>query len=281
MHASEPTDETPDAWWGSYTLDLQKPRGWRIGPLELWAERSEQQWRIVRRQGEDPLDERVECAGSVSSEELEGLLASDDPEVTVSRFPFRRTDPALKLDAALADRPVVVRPETPLYVVTGESITLFVSTPLWVSVRAGEAGPVLEDVPTFRPSDTWFGPSTREGELCYATRTSGRVSLSNLPQRRHRAVTPVRIRNRASDTLLVERVQLPVQMLALYVSQSGYVWTPGVMLDRERAEDRAYVSFEEGPPEEALEARRIGAPRNESKSNLVMRTFGALGGLFT
>lgn len=276
--SSEPKPTEP--WWGSYTMETDVPHRWRIGPFELYVERTARQWRTARRQHGDPLDARIERAIAVSREEMDGIIHSEDPEIVVSRFPFRETDPGLKLDPALADRAVVIRPETPLYVVPGESITLFVSTPLWIRIRTGEPGSVLEDVPSYRPSDTWFGSSTREGELCYATRTAGRIALANLPQRRHRAVTPARIHNRASDTLLVERLQLPVQVLPLYVSETGFVWTPGVRLNRERKEDPATVTVEEGPPEEALGADRIAGPRTESRSNLVMRTFGALGGLF-
>ena len=281
MDQSTSSSGADGSWWDSYAMDLDVPRRWRIGPLELYVHRTERQWRIVRRQDEDPLTEAFERAIPVDQADLEAVIEAEDPPATVSRFPVRRTDPELKLEAALADRATVIRPETPLYVVPGESITLYVSTPVWVQIRAGEAGPLLEDVPSFRPSDTWFRPSTREGELCYAIRTAGRVSLENLPQRRHRAVTPVRIQNSAADTLLVERVQLPTPHLALYRTEEGLIWTPGVVLERHRAEDQAAVSFEEGPPEEVLDARRIGAPRTEDRGNLVMRTFGALGGFFS
>lgn len=279
--SSSPSDPAV-SWWDTYSLEVDDgPLRWRIGPLELYVDRMERQWRIVRRQVGDALTEAVERAVPVDRAEFEAVAEADDPPATTSRFPFRRTDPELKLEAALADRPMVIRPETPLYVVPGESITLYVSTPVWVQIRAGEAGPLLEDVPTYRPSDTWFGSSTREGEICYATRTTGRVSLENLPRRRHRAVTPVRIQNSATDTLLVERVQLPTPNLPLYQADEGDLWTPGVLLDRLRAEDQADVSFEQGPPEEVIGARRIGSPRSEDRGNLVMRTFGALGGFFT
>lgn len=48
----------------------------------------------------------------------------------VSRFSFRETAKLLRLVPALADRPVVVRPDLPFFISADETITLFVSTPV-------------------------------------------------------------------------------------------------------------------------------------------------------
>ena len=56
---------------------------------------------------------------------------------------------------------------------------IYVSTPLWVRVDVHDPPQFLQEIPVIRPSDTWFGPSTREGELGYAGRTHGRLNFEN------------------------------------------------------------------------------------------------------
>lgn len=103
----------------------------------------------------------------------------------------------LKLVPIMADRLVVSRPKSPFRILPGQHATLFVSTPAWVRIALGN-GKALAELPLFRPSDTWFGPSTLVGELGYAARTHCRLDVCDVPFRPHRAVTPLRVENRSS-----------------------------------------------------------------------------------
>lgn len=73
---------------------------------------------------------------------------------------------------------------------------------------------VIPDV-GIRPSDTWFGPTTSEGEPCYASKTVCRLRVEDVPLRPHRCLTKVTLRNRADDSLSLDRLKLPVNALAL------------------------------------------------------------------
>jgi len=50
--------------------------------------------------------------------------------------------------------------EQPLGVPPGEQASVYVSSPLWVRIETGKPAKLLCELPTFRPSDTWFGPNT-------------------------------------------------------------------------------------------------------------------------
>jgi hypothetical protein len=82
---------------------------------------------------------------------------------------------------------------TPLYVPPAEIATIFVRSPLWLRIEVGDALIALQEVPMLRPSDTWFGPTTMEGELCYASQTYARLNLEKLPIGPHHAGTQVTI----------------------------------------------------------------------------------------
>lgn len=266
-------------WWTPYTIELNHGSQWQIGPSTLWIFHGAHEWRLTHKQASDSLMSESTIRGPVSESEWPSVVDPDIPEDKIARFSIQHDDPHVTLTPALADRPIVARPENAIYIPPGEDVTLYVSTPLWIQVELG--GRAKHEVPAYRPSDTWFGPSTREGELCYATRTTGRLQLDDLPLRPHRAVTPLLLQNRASDQLLLERIQIPMQHLALFASPDHVVWTQAVTLHREEGTEGARVQIEPGSPPDIPETERIAEPREEPKQNLVMSTFKALGALFS
>ncbi|MCS4180592.1 hypothetical protein [Salinibacter ruber] len=284
MEPSTPNGD-PTPWWGTVSLDVQTGGRWAVGPSTLWLYRTDREWRIVHRPSPDagaadPLSNRSDVTMPLSEADMAPVLDTDDPAVHTSRYSFGDTEPRIALRPALADRPVVSRPEHPLYVPPEESVTLYLSTALWIQITLPDSERKLQEVPSFRMSDTWFGPSTVDGELCYATRTAGRLRLDALPRRDHRAVTPLRIRNTAADPLALERVQLPTQHLALYTASGGRLWTQAVTMTHSADREGADVQVRSGPPADAKAAERLQEPRETTKKSLFTSTFSAVGTLF-
>ena len=199
-----------------------------------------------------------------------------DVRIEVARYSFEATEASLEVRPALADRPVVVRPEEPLFVLSGETVTLFVSTPLWLQVFAGDDAQLLTEIPSYRPSDSWFGPNTREGEICYATATLGRVRLESVPRRLHRAITPVVIRNRSGESLPIDRIRIPVTYLSLFEDRSGYLWTESTRFDKVAGNELAALHISKGAPTYAPDAQRITGPRESHDRSVFVRTFSSL-----
>lgn len=252
--------------WGKHTLPLHSARSWQIGPLSLWVCSQELQWRVATWHDEARLDE-------LHTEPTDPELPLPE-HASLHRFATDSGQHSIGLRPLSADRPVVARPEVPLGLPPGHQATFYMSTPAWVEVSAGDH-PLLA-VPTSQLSDTWFGASTREGQLCYASRTQARLLLDQLPKRPGRVVTEVRVRNQGTQTLALERVQIPLPHLALHRTTEGVLWTPSVtvVLHPERAD--AEVRIAPRPPAAAggttphSEARQLGAP------SFLVRALGAL-----
>lgn len=281
MESSPPTDE-PTPWWGAFALEPGQGGRWEIGPSTLWLYRTVQEWRVLHRPSSDPatvdpMPNRSDAAVPLPDDEMQVVLNAQDEDLQTSRYSFRRAERRVALEPALADRPVVSRPEHPLYVPPDESVTLYLSTALWIRVTLPDSDRRLQEAPSFRMSDTWFGPSTVSGEFCYATRTAGRLQLDNLPRRYHRAITPLQIRNNATDALALERVQIPTPHLALYTTPNDMLWTQGVTMTRSESREGAGVQIRSGPPSDAKEAELIQEPRETDKKSLFMSTFSAVG----
>jgi len=273
----ESSHERDAVWWGDFSFDDNDAARWRVGPSTLWIYRSAQAWHVITLESDDALADSAESNDPAPIEQTE--LSMDDlpRDAVVSRYSFQSADSVCRLHPVLADRAVVVRPDIPLYVLPDERVTLYVSTPLWIRVEVGASSRLLQEVPSFRPSDTWFGPSTREGELCYAGKTAGRLRLQDLPRRLHRAITPIHVRNFGADALHIDRVQVPVQYLSLFEGKDHFLWTQAVTLDRETAGDVATVRFEESDiPKEAGPTTQLGGPRLHVRTNMIVRTFSSL-----
>lgn len=253
--------------WGDFAVEEGQRGYWRIGPLELWLSHLRGEWNLHYHQQDDALD---------SSAQVE-LPADGAPpeEATQLRFSFQRPARRLSLLPLLADRAMIIKPDAPLFVPSGEAATFFISTPVWVRVGLEHAGRLFE-LPSHRPSDTWFGPSTTVGELCYSSHTAARLSLDELPFRPHRAVTPLVIHNRAEDALLFEKVKLPVQYLSLYQSETQFLWTEAVTLKHEEPGDLAALDLGNRAPPQAGRSVKLASARQSAGQNIVLRAFSKL-----
>lgn len=258
-------------WGRVYALSPGQVGRVRVGPLEMTVARHEREWRVGLEQDPDAL--RGDYAFACPDPGLEL------PDARVQhRFAVADASPEFTITPRLADRSVVVRPARPFSLLAGEEIDVFMSTPVWLAMTLRPKEQVVLDVPTARPSDTWFGTNTREGELCYSSRTSARLELAHVPQRASRAVSVVQLRSRASEPVSLERLHLPTPQLQLFAGADGRLWTQPIQLDL-GGPDAAELHFVPGPPSFAADAMPIGAPRRPPlRRQLLVR---ALSGLWT
>ena len=256
-------------WWDEIEAGPGETAYWRVGPTEVWATRHDLEWQVAWRTTGEPLDTDLAFEAPARNRPV-----PEDAETV--RFAMAKPPPTLRLAPRLADRAVVTRPEKPFRVPSGENIEVYVSSPLWAAAEVGPERGRLHEIPLSRPSDTWFGPSTTEGELCYAMRTVARLSLDKVPMSPQRAVTAVRLRNRASDPLAFERLRLPVATLSLHADADGNLWTEAVRLQRQEEGDLAELEVDRKPPASAGETKLVSSARQPREANAIIRAFSSL-----
>jgi hypothetical protein len=257
-------------WWGIQTLGAGQRARLNLGPLRLYVENLDGEWRLFAQREGQPQD--LTCA-------LDFPWDGELPDAGEwHRFAVAEGGEAITLLPRLADRPVVGRPENPFFILPGEQTRIFVTTPLWVAVSLpGEAERSLLDLPVARPKDTFFGPNTTAGQICYASRTFCRLRFGDVPPYPHRAITAVQIKNEADDPLPVERLRIPVQHLALYQDDQNRLWTEEIALVRVQTATGPQLQTRDRNWKNApTKTRRIGEPRlSEAEPNLV-RSFATL-----
>ena len=259
----------PGQWWGAFRMEEGSGGRWRIGPLEVLVRRPPHEWRIACESGANPFESRVEREIPA---DVGDLIDRED----LDRFGMSQPGEEIRLAPALADRAIITRPDRPFHVPSEESLTIYVSSPLWIVISAGEPSRVLMDRPIHRPSDTWFGPVSEGGELCYANRAFCRLNLADLPVRPHRATTAIRVSNQAAGALAVERLKLPAPSLELRADSSGRLFTPDVVFVRRSGGEFASVEVSGERSWSTEKGVRLAGPRTRLSDNLIDRTFGTL-----
>lgn len=242
-------------WWGDWEFAPGEVRRWRLGPTTLWVERRPGEWVIHREAGTEPFSESIGVADPCDLDELS--------ELTLAPLRFadgRSGGQGLRLTPRLADRNVISRPEAPFSVLPQETATVYVGTSVWLSVQSPPSEGSFVEFPLLRPSDTWFGENTREGELCYASRTRCRMRREEVRWNPHRAVTQVTIRNSHSTPLRIDRINIPVTLLSLWTPAPGELVTPAIQYTREGSDESIAALEIEAPPRntatELAKARR-------------------------
>ncbi len=263
---NRPTRDQTSKWWGNFQLEIGQMGFWQIGPSSFSIHRLEQEWRIVYSEGTDLFGNELVVNVPLPSDE-------DDTATSLRRYMFQKTYSNLTLTPVLVDRPVVVRPITPFSIREGQEVTLYVTTPLWIKVEVEGATLPLREIPTLRLSDTWFGNDTLSGELCYASQLAGRLSFREVHKLPYRVISPLRVRNRSSKPLLIERVKLPLKYLSIYDSKDHFLWTQTVVLTHEQ--DRTKLNLNRTPLDAEI-GEKVSGPRQKLKDNLVVRVFERL-----
>jgi hypothetical protein len=268
--AGKESMKRPANWWGEFELHSGATAEWRIATLDV----------TVSRLAHEILVSNCQVETAEDASEWDFMFLDQEFEAgdlsQVSRFAFQDAPERLLVLPALADRPVVSRPYSPMNVLPGELVTIYVGTPLWFTLAAGGPAVTFFEVPILRLSDTWFGPSTMEGETCYSSRTYARLNSENLPLEAEWATTEIQVHNNSADPLPINRLKLPVPYLSLYSTPDGRLWTEDVSMVRAAGESKAHFSIEEDPATLPENAVHVAGPRRQAPKSMLISAFSTL-----
>jgi hypothetical protein len=270
------TREDAVEFWRAYSLEVGTTLHWAIGLLDLWVERTSDEWHVasvVGRAGNGPLvqlDEKMHDAPPVAAENV--------PRPT--DVPWRRMlappgSGRIEFAPVMPDRPLVVRPEEPLAIPPKGAGTFYVGIPVRVRIRIlAEPQTVLAELPTAVMSSTWFGEPT-SGELCYSLTTRARRSPGEGRALAHRAVCPVRVTHDSPRDLAFHQLCIHVDALAVYDGRTQ-LSTGDVEVTFHADDQRPRVTYAPGPSTLAGAGARLSGPRSPQSENVLKRGFTTL-----
>ncbi len=255
----------PLAWIGDHTIPVGSAMRFEVGPLRVRVEHLAGEWALHWCRSEDPLD------GQMSIEPAEPVERFEYTDRAI--FPVAAGD-VLSLIARTADRPIVTRPRIPIRIPAGQKTQLFVFSPAWLVASVGDAE--FGEMPSWRPTDTWFGPNRDDGQIWYANRTPTYLHLEQVPPSPARILTRATVRNDTRSAVQLDRIALPLPNMSLFRAADGRLWTEDVDVHC-RAEGVApTTSVEPGGPDEATEPSALAGPREARDSGGLLGRFTAL-----
>ncbi|MEW6992352.1 hypothetical protein AADZ91_16915 [Colwelliaceae bacterium 6441] len=220
---------TKNIWWGSFSFEQQEKKSWSIGDRSIVLKRDNNEWNSWNI---ETLDENN---NEIVVSEHSDLLVEDNIEI--GRYLASNKSNTISVTPQLADKSIIARPASPLNILAGERGQLFVSTPVWFSAKTSPEGKPLIDLPFWRPSDSWIGASTIDGQLCYAKYTSAKTNFEDLDIRPHRAITPITVINNHHEALVINRINVPVNYLYIYSDESNQLWTSSISIEKDNDAD--------------------------------------------
>lgn len=255
-------------WWG--TVDVPENNSFLLSSTTfvLAVEHKAKEWCIHVKTDRARETEATDSEFKYSVGAFSPINCGD-----ISRHIIKGKTNLLAIKPSLPDRTVVCRPKSSITITPGASVVIYLSIPIWLTIGLiDEQDTLLKEVATQRLSDTWFGASTREGELCYASQSIGRLEIDKLPFRLQRAITPLCINNKADNDLIFDRIALPATALSLFATQSGQLWTQDVELIREGDGDFAKLKLGQPQADSVL----INGPRVDLGHGQLIRAFSAI-----
>lgn len=210
--------------WSKTWPVADSPLQVEVGDLSLTLSRLSHEWQLNYAWSKKGNDGGFSC---------KFLDAAPRPRAETDRIAMEKMTTEVTLQPRLADRPVVVRPYSPLTLPARNRITLYVSTPLWLAVMFS---PELQrELPAQQLSDTWMGALTGRGELCYGSHTHARLDPDLLLKRPFRALTPITIHNEGNQDSRLERLSIPAPFLSLYARDEQLLTEPlAIAMDSEK-----------------------------------------------
>ncbi|WP_157365619.1 hypothetical protein [Zooshikella ganghwensis] len=225
-----------ERWWQTIHLEENHGQTWDFGCLELNILRLAHEWQVRFNHIDIPLE----------AEQDEVKIIAENHNLTrfktLKRFVVAQTRSQLTITPVLPDRNIVVKPFDRIMLLPDEHITLYISIVLWYRINIYHDKVTLCQVPIRALSDTWFGPNTQLGQLCYASKTRAVINKDLISIKPYRGIIPVTIVNNQSQMLSIEKINIPAPTLELRYSQDGLLWTTGITLTQTKTKSEIKLS---------------------------------------
>ncbi|TYK64244.1 hypothetical protein [Colwellia echini] len=256
-------------WWGEFTFNVQQQQSWSVGERAILLKRKATEWNLWNIESDEEGDDIIVSDGSAFNL---------DDKVAAGRFLEQMTTDKIKVYPLLADRTFIARPSSPLTILAGEKTQLFISTPLWFYAETFPGAKPLVDLPFWRPSDSWFGRSTIDGQLCYAKYTTAKTDIDELDLHPHRATTSIMLINNHNKALTINRINVPVNYLHLYSDSKNQLWTSRLTIEVKDDSADVELIIEKKFPSDFDALTFISKPRVLSEHGKLIRRISNLFG---
>lgn len=236
----------------------------------FYIQRQPQQWQLSR----IPLEHPV-CALYHELDIVYPVRVPLDAEV-VQRWNSGEQESTLRIVPAMADRNLVVHLGQPVLVPGGRRPKFYLSLPLMYQLYIGNGKQPFYEFFIEKLPLTWFGSNTRRGELCYQFLSNIEHEISSGVQVPHRAMLELRLCNRDSEHLSVDKINLPAPYLPVYRVDGKVFWTTALTITNEKLTDALSLHYGKTVPCRHDLLQLVSEPRLRSEARTILRALEAI-----
>ncbi len=260
-------------WWGEYSFDDNNVVRWSFPELDVTVRCQAKEWNVWH-------EYKSENAGDNLGFFLEKTKGTDLLSSDYQRYLYTENSGTLEIMPKLPDRNLVTKPINPLILRPRQKTSLFVGTPVWFSIREKKEKNPFFEVPLRKLSDTWFGPSSVKGEVCYASKTHAVTSPEGLKHKSFRAIVPITIENKSqSESIKFEKINVPVTLLTLYCDENDRFWSSPIYLAKDDGSTEIQIKLDSLAQAESYTGSRVvklAEPRRREDHPLILRAYDML-----
>ena len=200
----------PEKIWKTFELAVGETLVWDVGASCIYASRTGNDWLIALKESEEKEGATIEIHKNGIPEDLES-----------ERWAFKNPRPNITFEPAMPDRPLVVRPLSPLSLPPDSEVQFFINISAFINIRISNLKHETDIGihPSQKLSNTWFG-NNFEGVFCYSNKSHIRREKAELTVVHNQIICPFNIKNRGNEILKVERICLRVKYLSIWAGKS-------------------------------------------------------------
>ena len=249
-------------WWGDFEFSNNEIISWKIGERQIAIKRCNFEWMVWNIETQNELNIPIQIQTNINEDEINSDV--------YSRHVLDKDIQSLSIEPSLADRAMIARPSVPLSIMPGQTIKMYISTPIWFTALLQNKSLPVFDVPFWRPSDTWFGPNTLTGDLCYSKYTDAKINFDKLEKNSNRAITVISIKNNDKAALKVERINIPVPLLRLYCDSENKLWTDKINIIQKTERGHPVSELRHSAPDNVAELTLVADSRITSSKESIL-----------
>jgi len=252
----------PDDIWKTFELEPGESLIWDVGSICIHASRVGDDWLIARTESQNPNNVNIQIHPNGIPDEL-----------SMERWAFKNPRTSITFKPKMPDRPLVVRPMTPLGLPPESEVQFFINIPAFIEITISNKSfeTQVGNLPSQTLSNTWFGDNF-SGVFCYSNKTQIRREKAELTVIPNHIICPFRIKNKGDEILHVERICLRVKYLAIWAGKVR-LWSNQVTTVFRGHGKETQLEFDKHAPSDANDPKLIAEAQEKAERGFLRQTF--------
>ena len=247
--------------WSKISIEQGNTYYWKLGLKGIYLQKRNKEWFFSLKDLQELAKDLI-CGEQTSPvDNAEWLTFVGDSGNTVQPLP------------AFPDRPIVVKPKTPLKVLPEKDVLLFIEIPLYIQFysNTGKIENLIFECCSQELSSTWFG-ELDDGILVYSLPLEISTAFEKSKHTSHNITCPVRLTNDSSMALDVQRFLLRGEYLNIYRHEKE-LWSNEVKIRFKGESEFSDVQYVNQAPSFIKSPVQIATARSIKSTNVFSKSF--------